>query len=495
MNRRSLAVCVASKSLGLLAALVALVIPHIQAVTSKPEPAVVSDPNFPLIQLPAKFDSHRATKRVNLGPGESYDLLKVAGPGCVRHMWITATAPERLDLEVACDGVEEPQVKMQMNEFFGVLLGQQPYRIESAPIKLLPKSGFNSYFPMPFESSCRIVLRNNSQEKVSVWSMADWQQYGAEVKITPYRLNAVCTKVEQAGPFDSVLLGSIAGGGFVAGMIHAIKRHDQADMIWHTGGDTWLIDGETNPHVLRGIGSEDVFGYSFGVYKDLSQWMGGAHAVGENQNCSEIVAYRFFGIDSVAFKSSLVLRFGTRANHVENVLYYYRDIGAKGKTVESPKEWTLSGPFEVTDYARFREEPLPVEVADEKPGKWDWGNRILETVRMTPEHTWVDFSRWYRFNKVGNTGTQPDRCAAYASAEIVSKKAGKAVLRLGFDDWAKVWLNGVAVATLRHDDGVRSAEIPVALKAGSNRLVVRLSNFDNVEWRCWAFSCAVMKPE
>ncbi|OVE73888.1 hypothetical protein BVX94_02480, partial [bacterium B17] len=274
------------------------------------ETSLVHDPNFPLIQLPADYDSHRTTKRFDPKPNEGVAILDQKGPGCVRHFWITSTAPERLQIEITYDGAEEPQIKMKMNHFFGVLLNQKPYRIESAPIKLLPRSGFNSYFPIPYQESCKIVLRNISKSNVGVWSMVNYQKYALKTKVTPLRFNAIYTHTPKAEPLGTILMGAVEGKGFVAGMFHAIKRFDHKDMIWHTGGDTWLIDGETNPHVLRGIGSEDVFCYSFGVYKDLSQWVGGVHAVGENAKCSEIVAYRFFGPDAVTFKSSMVLRMG-----------------------------------------------------------------------------------------------------------------------------------------------------------------------------------------
>ncbi len=105
-----------------------------------------------------------------------------------------------------------------------------------------------------------------------------------------------------------------------------------------------------------------------------------------------MVAYRFFGMDSVVFRSSMVLRFGTRANDVENVLYYYKAIGTDVIEVESPETWTLSGPFDVSDYKRFEQTQLPSEVANGTPGEWDWGNRKLATVQMEPEHTWVGFA-------------------------------------------------------------------------------------------------------
>lgn len=447
---------------------------------AKAEPALVQDPNFPLIRLPAEYDSHRTTKRFDPQPDEGVAILNAEGPGCVRHFWITSTAPERLQIEITYEGADEPQIKMMMNHFFGVLLNQKPYRIESAPIKLLPRSGFNSYFPIPYQKSCKIVLRNISRHRTSVWSMVNYQKYAPETQVTALRLNAIYTNAPKAEPLGTILMGSIEGKGFVAGMMHAIKRFDKRDMIWHTGGDTWLIDGETNPHVMRGIGSEDVFCYSFGVYKDLSQWVGGVHAIGENANCSEIVAYRFFGVDSVRFRSSLVLRMGTRENLIENLLYYYKDIDTKPPEVESPKEWTIRGTDRINSFGKFDKLVYP-----------DSGESQKKEHKITSEHTWVDFSRRLRFAGRGNVGTQPYDCSADASTVISSDKARNRTLVLGFDDWAKLWLNGELIATLRHDAGFKTAQIPLELNKGDNKLTVRLSNSNNEEWRCWAFSCVL----
>ena len=461
------------------------------ATARSEEPVLISDLNFPLIRLPATFDSQRTTKRVDLLAGKEVEIINVRGPGCVRHFWITATQPEALDIEVYCDGAPQAQIKMSLHRFFGVLLGKEPYRIESAAIKLLPSNGYNCYFPIPFQTSCRIVLRARAESRSSVWSMVDWQKYEPQVQLTASRLHAVFTEEKPAGAFGSTLLGAVRGRGFVAGMFHAITRHDDTDMIWHTGGDTWLIDGEINPHVLRGIGSEDVFGYSFGVYKDSSQWVGGVRVVGENATASEMVAYRFFGPDPVAFKSSLVLRFGTRANDVESVLYYYKDSNFTAPVVQTPLEWTITGPFSGKSAADFERAEFPERPRPEWPTTWEWGKRTLSAVTTAPEITWIDFSRWYRANKGGNTGTQPVNAAAYAETEIHSATDRKVVVRLGFDDWMKLWLNDKPIATLKHDDGFSIGEVPLTLQAGRNVLRIKLSNSDNEEWRCWAFSCVI----
>ena len=70
------------------------------ATARSEEPVLISDLNFPLIRLPATFDSQRTTKRVDLAAGKEVEIINVRGPGCVRHFWITATQPEALDIEV-----------------------------------------------------------------------------------------------------------------------------------------------------------------------------------------------------------------------------------------------------------------------------------------------------------------------------------------------------------------------------------------------------------
>ena len=267
---------------------------------------------------------------------------------------------------------------MRLHQFFGVLLGKDPYRIESAPLKLLPKNGYNSYFPLPFQNSCRITLRNTGQESTSVWSMVNWQQYDKQLSLTPYRLHAQFTEEKPAEPLGTTLLGAIRGGGFVAGLIHAVRRRDYRDMIWHTGGDTWLIDGEISPHVLRGIGSEDLFGHSFGMYPDMSEWTGAPHVVGLNADCSEVVAYRFFGAESVSFNSSLSLRFGTRANDMESVLYYYNSAQSGATALETPQEWTLSGPFDCQTWEDFERAEFPEIPEEEWPGRMGVGRAQLD---------------------------------------------------------------------------------------------------------------------
>ena len=52
------------------------------------------------------------------------------------------------------------------------------------------------------------------------------------------------------------------GRGFVAGLFMGAIHKDHSDMVFHTGGMRILIDGETEPHAIRGCNMEDDYGFT-----------------------------------------------------------------------------------------------------------------------------------------------------------------------------------------------------------------------------------------
>ena len=66
-------------------------------------------------------------------------------------------------------------------------------------------------------------------------------------------------------------------------------------------------------------------------------------------------------------------------------------------------------------------------------------------------------------------------------------------MRLGFDDWLKLWVNGKEIKTFRHEKGFDVVRVPVTLKQGDNTVMVKLSNSQNREFVLWALNCVVEK--
>jgi hypothetical protein len=79
----------------------------------------------------------------------------------------------------------------------------------------------------------------------------------------------------------------------------------------------------------------------------------------------------------------------------------------------------------------------------------------------------------------------------YVRTTLHSDTNRKAALRLAFDDWAIVWLNGTKLATLDHAGGFDTAVLPVSLNKGDNQLVIKTNNRQNTDRLIWVLNCAI----
>jgi len=468
------------------------------------------------LELPARGVSQRVTQRPTVKPNQTLVLFDEQGPGCILHWWLTcnhgqnpdtqADFAHQLRLRFYYDGQAEPVVNMTLAQFFMILLGRDTYTVDNAAIKVLPKNAYNCYFPIPFRA-LRIELENCGPRATTIWFMADWQQYPQDTPLTPLRLHAVHRREAPAKPFGGIHMADFEGRGFVAGMVQAVMVKDNSDAWYHTGGETFLLDGETAPRAIRGVGGEDVFNMSFGIWPVQTDWVGapltekrGAdNALGSGYDG---VMYRIFGPDPIFFETSASLRFGTKANDTESLIYAY--IASKPATKPlAPLEWMTAGPFECKTYEDFARREWAEDPPDQWPKEQVAGFGVFDSkLRGLPpgpttfsvpavlafEHCWCDFVRSYRGRGKTNNGAQPVEATAYALGKVRVPQAGTYALRVGYDDWIKVWINGNEVHASRHDKGFAEDNVNVELPAGEAAILVKLSNFDNLQWRLWAFS-------
>ena len=143
-------------------------------------PTNFPDPNFPFIQLPTQFRARRQTLRDRqVAVGETKEVFRARGPGCVRHIWFSPnpigrprTAEGVKDnsnansvIKIYVDDESQPLVNLDLKRLCGVLLDQSPYRVDNAGFAVVPRrlgsihgDGFNIYLPIPFAKSCRITM-------------------------------------------------------------------------------------------------------------------------------------------------------------------------------------------------------------------------------------------------------------------------------------------------------------------------------------------------
>ena len=102
-----------------------------------------------------------------LEPGSVTTLGEIAGPGEIKHIWITVTDRTEqeyyvlrdLVLRIYWDEEENPSVETPLGDFFCCGFGRGCI-VNSMPIAVNPARGMNSYFPMPFNKKARITIEN-----------------------------------------------------------------------------------------------------------------------------------------------------------------------------------------------------------------------------------------------------------------------------------------------------------------------------------------------
>jgi len=473
------------------------------------------------LELPRPYKSRRISFSTDLEAGAHKDA-GYPGAGCVRHWWFTflcrddegtvhPRAAHDVRLQIWFDGQATPAVDQPLDTFFGTFLDQEPLLMDSAPLTVLQRNAFNCWFPMPFGDGFRFRFTNEGARPLTIWFMADVHLYRDAAALTDLRFATRYTLHDPAPPYSFIELADINGRGFVAGLAHGTDARDPTDSWYHSGGDTWLLDGEGDPMVIRGNGGEDVVGYSFGVHKSNHLWQGTIYTAspdGCGSGSTPCIFYRFFGADPIVFSESALCKFGSKEARIETNLYYYRE-DAPYLEPETVLQWHLCGPFdgrtfEAFDRPEFPEteapsertfttdlpswQPNPRRPAELRPSEYEgrW-------VSATSRHGWIDFLDWFRGIGFANHAAGGEGGAAYALGWIDAPYESQVTLRLSFDDWMKIWLNDAHVVTLRHDEGFATEEVRVHLVGGRNKLLLKLANHVNLEFLCWAFNLQIIR--
>jgi len=460
---------------------------------------VYSDPTMPLVKLPTEFTAHRQNANHTDKSKDYVDILDVEGPGCVRSFWLLRI--EGRSIEIIVDGADEPQVNMPLESFMGSLLDFGHYTINSTPIVALPNElnkkdggtgipGYTCYFPIPFQESCRIRVYYNNTEG-GLGAMVNWHKYNKDETITPYRFYAhrnIEKPAQSRGGMFKML--EAEGNGFVAGIFLGVKQLAHDDYMYHTGGMHWLIDGETNPVVMRGQNMEDDYGFTWGFHPICTPWFGCPYQSQTDRLDQEAVAYRFFGPDPIPFKSSIHLNKGSRPDDTEAVVYYYLKAGSSAPEVTSPKEWQVVGTFECINEDEFNRLDHPELVDEVWADDFTINGEKFTVHNMKPERTWINLNR--KYITPAWTPFALTEVSVYARASIDSDKDKKADFKLSFDDWITVWLNGNKIGTFKHEEGFETESIPVNLKKGKNNIVLKYANFNKLpNNRQWVFNLVV----
>lgn len=347
--------------------------------------------------------------------------------------------------------------------------------------------------------------------------------------------------------------------GFVLGvrLYDDVDRwsHGGAETMY-IDGEAVGEDGVEPVHV-RGSGGEDAFGTSFGgalhrpeshLYQGIPYYV--HEDVSQARPAQRLAGYRLFEHDAIAFQRSLHFRFGCMTNDLCSTVYWYQtephrpfvtlpppearrpgvelrrgamDLPAP---VEGEGEWWLCGPFEnAEEWGMGRALPpeegaLPDEAARydggfqegsywlNPPSAWPGANlppelrripappadqHLARWVRRRASHGFIDFAHVFRPHIRGVRFYWP----AVATAQTVLHVAAEteATLHVAWDDRLIVRLNDEPAIDLGEQRAFRRRAVPIRLRSGENRLLLKLSNTKGSTWGAWCFTCRVVLPD
>lgn len=183
-------------------------------------------------------------------------LADLAGPGVVTHMWVTIADneygwPRLLRLRVYYDGSPTPSVDTPIGDFFAVGHGFEAKVKSLMVVDSSDGRARNSYWPMPFQKSCRITVTNEGHRRVAnLYYHVDWEKLPSLPAHTPYfhaRYRQALPAQADGKPYEFL---QVTGKGHYVGTVLSVV---QAEAGWFGEGDDFFwVDGEKYPSIDRG---------------------------------------------------------------------------------------------------------------------------------------------------------------------------------------------------------------------------------------------------
>ncbi|MDP2338777.1 MAG: DUF2961 domain-containing protein [Bacteroidota bacterium] len=255
---------------------------------------------------------------IHIEPGQTFTLAEIEGEGAITHIWMTPTCDYRLSiLKIYWDGETEPSVEVPVGDFFAAGWGRgfEP-KIQSLAVCVNPRSGFNSYWQMPFRKKCKIVMENLDTKNAGLYYQVDYAL--TDVPDDAAYFHARFNRVH-ALPTKEVytIVDQIKGKGQYVGTYLAHGAYGQG--WWGEGEIKFYMDGDTDFPTICGTGEEDYFCGSYGYdevedqngvinYTSFSSPYTGFYYFKDNDKISfatKVGEYRWHITDPIRFENDL----------------------------------------------------------------------------------------------------------------------------------------------------------------------------------------------
>jgi hypothetical protein len=285
---------------------------------------------------------------VAIGPGETFTLAQVDGPGAIQSIWITGTVtrdhPREAILRIYWDDQETPSVECPLGDFFAAGWGGYA-PLSSLLVAVNPGSGCNCYWDMPFRKRCRISLENRWTEEAICYYQINYTL--TDVPDDAAYFHAQFRRVNPLAYKDIyTILDGVQGTGQYVGTYLAVGVTNSG--WWGEGEIKFYLDGDTTYPTICGTGTEDYFGGSYnwdvdGQYVPYTTPYLGMHQVvrpdGTYRSQQRFAMYRWHVVDPIRFERDLrvtIQALGWRSGRrylplqcdIASVAYWYQTLPA-----------------------------------------------------------------------------------------------------------------------------------------------------------------------
>jgi hypothetical protein len=282
---------------------------------------------------------------VTIKAGETFRMAEIAGPGLIQHIWVTPTGNWRFAiLRIYWDGQEKPAVECPLGDFFTMGWGKFA-PLSSLAVCVNPGSAFNCYWPMPFQTGCRMTVSNLADEDMVLYYQVTYAL--APLPADSAYFHAQFRRVNPL-PYKEVytILDGVKGRGHYAGTYLAWGVNNNG--WWGEGEIKFYLDGDEAFPTICGTGTEDYFCGSYDFenqethqYQEFSTPYAGLHQVlrpdGLYRSQMRFGMYRWHLTDPIRFQQDLrvtIQALGWRSDgrylplqdDIASVAYWYQSL-------------------------------------------------------------------------------------------------------------------------------------------------------------------------
>ncbi len=236
--------------------------------------------------------------------GAALTLADIHGAGIIDRMWITTEdrSPEMLRglrLDIFWDGATRPAVSVPLGDFFGAGAGAL-VPMETALLASPEGRSYVSYVPMPFRTSARVVVTNESGKQLN---LIFWDVNYRQMRTVPREalyFHAYWSRQRSTDPSHAFqVLPRVEGRGrFLGSIVTTFTDPAYGNTWWGDGEAKVYLDGDAVLPTLVGTGTEDYIGTGWGQGGYVNRFQGSLVA---DEPHGRWTYYRFHVPDPIFF--------------------------------------------------------------------------------------------------------------------------------------------------------------------------------------------------